>query len=174
MPPTADPAADLLPHEIAGPVWYLPYPLPVMVGAALVLLALLLLAVWLFVRWRRRRGRRILTAREKALAALTDAQARAQGASPYEFSIEVCDVLRSFLGTEHHLPATTQTSYEFLQTARNSGIFNTDRIARLTRFLDKADAIKFARADATGQDNAELVALAEDLVKGEVSDAVAA
>jgi hypothetical protein len=32
--------------------------------------------------------------------------------------------------------------------------------------LDKADAIKFARAAATGADNVELVGLAEDLVKG--------
>ncbi len=39
MPP-ADPNADLLPHEIAGPVWYLPYPLPVMIGLGV--LALLL------------------------------------------------------------------------------------------------------------------------------------
>lgn len=174
MPPTSDPAADLLPHEIAGPVWYLPYPLPVMIGAGVVLLLLLALAVWALVRWRRNRAKRILTAREKALAALGAAHARAQEAAPYEFSTEVCDVLRSFLGTEHHLPATTQTSYEFLRTARNSGMFDSGRIASLTRFLDKADAIKFARADATGADNVELVALAEDLVKGEVSDAVAA
>jgi hypothetical protein len=47
-------------------------------------------------------------------------------------------------------------------------------LARLTRFLDKADAIKFARADASGADNAELAGLAEDLVKGEVPDAVTA
>jgi len=174
MPPNADPAADLLPHEIAGPVWYLPYPLPVMIAAGLLLLLLSALAVWLFVRWRRRRAARILTAREKALAALAAAQARAAEAAPYEFGIEVCDVLRSFLSAEHHLPAATQTSYEFLQTARDSSVFNADRLSRLTRFLDKADAIKFARADATGADNAELVGLAEDLVKGEVTDAVAA
>ena len=102
------------------------------------------------------------------------AQNRAAEAAPYEFSIEVCDVLRTFLGAEHHLPATTQTSYEFLQTAHGSGVFDADRLARLTRFLDKADAIKFARADASGADNAELASLAEDLVRGEVPDAVAA
>lgn len=174
MPPTSDPAADLLPHEIAGPVWYLPYPLPVMIGAGVIILLLLSLGIWALVRWRRNRARRILTAREKALAALDAAQARASEAVPYEFSIEVCDVLRSFLGAEHRLPATTQTSYEFLQTARNSGMFDAGRMSRLTSFLEKADAIKFARADATGTDNVELVALAGDLVKGEVSDAVAA
>lgn len=173
MPP-ADANADLLPHEIAGPVWYLPYPLPIMIAGGVLLLLALALGIWAFVRWRRRKAQRILTARERALAAIAAARARAQEMAPYEFSIEVCDVLRSFLGSEHHLPATTQTSYEFLQTARGSAVFDTDRLARLTRFLDKADAIKFARADATAADNDELAALAEDLVKGEVPDAVAA
>jgi hypothetical protein len=172
--PAPDANTDLLPHEIAGPVWYLPYPLPVMIAVGVVVLLLLALGIWLLVRWRRNKARRILTAREKALAALAAAQGRAAEAPPYDFSIEVCDVLRTFLGAEHHLPATTQTSYEFLQTARGSGMFDAERLARLTRFLDKADAIKFARADASGADNAELAGLAEDLVKGEVPDAVAA
>jgi hypothetical protein len=61
-----------------------------------------------------------------------------------------------------------------LQTARGSGIFDETRLRGLTRFLDKADAIKFARADATAADNAELAALAEELVKGEQTHAVAA
>jgi hypothetical protein len=172
--PAPDANTDLLPHEIAGPVWYLPYPLPVMIAVGVVVLLLLALGIWLLVRWRRNKARRILTAREKALAALAAAQGRAAEAPPYDFSIEVCDVLRTFLGAEHHLPATTQTSYEFLQTARGSGMFDAERLARLTRFLDKADAIKFARADASGADNAELAGLAEDLVKEEVPDAVAA
>jgi hypothetical protein len=172
--PAPDANTDLLPHEIAGPVWYLPYPLPVMIAVGVVVLLLLALGIWLLVRWRRNKARRILTAREKALAALAAAQGRAAEAPPYDFSIEVCDVLRTFLGAEHHLPATTQTSYEFLQTARGSGMFDAERLARLTRFLDKADAIKFARADASGADNAELAGLAEDLVKGEVPDAVTA
>jgi hypothetical protein len=173
MPP-ADAPADLLPHEIAGPVWYLPYPLPVMIAAAACALILLGLGLWAFVAWRRRVNRRPLTPREKALVALARASAAAPVASPYEFSIEGCDILRHYLGTEHRLPATTQTSYEFLQTARGSGVFDADRLARLTRFLDKADMGKFARAAATGADNTELAVLAEDLVKGDVTDAVAA
>lgn len=172
MPPTNAMPQDLLPHEIAGPVSYLPYPLPVMVGAGVVLLVLLGLLVWALVLWVRRRNRRPLTAKEKALSALSAARAGAEQAAPYLFSIEVCDVLRNFLAADHHLPATTQTSYEFLQTARQSGAFDAVRLEHLTRFLDKADAIKFARAAATGADNVELVGLAEDLVKGK-EDAVA-
>lgn len=168
MPPTntATVPQDLLPHEIAGPVGYLPYPLPVMIGAGVVLAIFLALLVWALVVWLRRRNRRPLTAKEKALAALSAARSGAEQAAPYLFSIEVCDVLRGFLATEHRLPATTQTSYEFLRTARGSGAFDQGRLDYLTRFLDKADAIKFARAAATGVDNIELVGLAEDLVKG--------
>lgn len=176
MPPVtnATAPADLLPHEIAGPVWYLPFPLPYMIAGGVVLLVFLAAAVWGFVAWRRYRNRRPLTAREKALAALVKARAQAPTATPYRFSIEVCDVLRTFLAAEHRLPATTQTSYEFLQTARGSGMFDAERLSHLTRFLDKADMIKFARAEATGADNAELTELAEDLVKGGTADAVAA
>ena len=173
MTPTNAMPQDLLPHEIAGPVGYWPYPLPVMIGAAVLLAILLGLLVWAFVVWLRRRNRRPLSAKEKALAALSAARAGAEQAAPYLFSIEVCDVLRGFLGAEHRLPATTQTSYEFLQTARQSGVFDAVRLEHLTRFLDKADAIKFARAAATGADNLELVGLAEDLVRGK-EDAAAA
>lgn len=173
MPPTNAMPQDLLPHEIAGPVDYLPFPLPFMIGAGAVLAVLLGLLVWALVIWLRRRKQRPLTAKEKALAALAGARAGAEQAAPYLFSIEVCDVLRGFLGAEHHLPATTQTSYEFLQTARQSGVFDAVRLEHLTRFLDKADAIKFARAAATGADNIELLGLAEDLVRGK-EDAAAA
>lgn len=172
MDPATAPAQDLLPHEIAGPVDYLPYPLPVMIAAAVVLVLVLSLLLWGVMVWIRRRNRRPLTAREKALGALAAVRPDAAQAAPYLFSIEVCDVLRSFIGAEHRLPATTQTSYEFLQTARQSSVFDTSRLEHLTSFLDKADAIKFARADATGDDNLELLGLAEDLVKGE-EDAVA-
>ncbi|MFM8232144.1 MAG: hypothetical protein ACKOAL_13085 [Chthoniobacterales bacterium] len=172
MTPT-NAVTDLLPHDIAGPVDYLPYPLPVMIGAAVVLAVIITSILWLVMAWIRRRNRRPLTAKEKALAALAAVRPGADQATPYLFSIEVCDVLRGFLGTEHHLPATTQTSYEFLQTARNSGIFDTARLEHLTRFLDKADAVKFARAAASGADNVELLGLAEDLVRGG-NDAVAA
>ncbi len=173
MPPAAA-QTDLLPHEITGPADYWAIPLPYLIGGGVILIILLALGVWALVAWRRRARRRPPTAREKALAALERARARAEQADPYEFIIEVCDVLRTFLSSEHHLPATTQTSYEFLQTARGSGVFDADRLSRLMRFLDKADAIKFARADASAADNVELLGLAGDLVKGGVPDAVAA
>lgn len=172
MPP-AQPPADLLPHEIAGPVTYSLVPLPYLIAAGLVIVLLLAGAVWAFLVWRRR-ARRPLTPRERALAALARAREIALQSAPYGFGIDVCDILRNFLSAEHHLPATTQTSYEFLQTARGSALFGGDRLTRLARFLDKVDAIKFARAEATGADNLELAGLAEDLVKGGVDDDVAA
>ena len=157
---------DLLPHDIPAPLPYLEYPFWMVVtagGAAIILLALL---AWVVARWLRGRRPRDLSAKEKALTALARARSESGQAAPYLFSIEVCDVLRNFLGAEHHLPATTQTSYEFLQTARQSSVFDQGRLEHLTRFLGKADAIKFARASATGADNVELVGLAENLVKG--------
>jgi hypothetical protein len=170
MPPTntATIPQDLLPHEIAGPVDYLPYPLPVMLGAGVVSAIVLGLLVWALVAWLRRRRRRPLTAKEKALTALTAAHAEAEQVTPYFLSVEVCDILRHFLLEEHHIPATTQTSYEFLQSAQS-----LVSPSKLTRFLEKADAIKFAHAPATTIDNFELVDLATSIVKGE-PDAVAA
>lgn len=165
-PTNAAATPDLLPHEIVGPVGYWPYPLPVMIAAAVVLLVLLLLLVWGLVVWIRRRKKRQPTAVARALAALAAARAGAATAEPYQFSIEICDVLRNFLSAARRLPATTQTSYEFLQTARQSGIFDAESLGHLGRFLDKADAAKFARAAATGEDNLELLDLAETLVKG--------
>lgn len=173
MPPTNAPPQDLLPHEITGPLSYWDIPLPYLMAGSGVFLLLLIVAIWAFIVWRRRMKRRPLTPREKALAALTSARERAPQADSYEFIIEVCDVLRFYLSFEHHLPATTQTSYEFLQTATGSGVFDADRLTWLTRFLDKADAIKFARAEASASDNVELLDLAENLVKGDAAHAVA-
>ena len=157
---------DLLPHDIPAPFLYSEYPVWFLVARGVGALILAGLLAWGIVRLLRGRRPRDLSAKEKALVALARARSQAEQAAPYLFSIEVCDVLRNFLGAEHHLPATTQTSYEFLRTARQSSVFDAGRLEHLTRFLDKADAIKFARATATGADNAELVGLAEDLVRG--------
>lgn len=173
MPP-ADQPADLLPHDIVGPLGYWDVPLPYLIAGGVVALLLLAVAIWALVVWRRRAKRRPLAPREKALAELAAARARAGESNPYDFIIGVCDVLRAFLSAEYRLPATTQTSYEFLQTAKDSKMFDDDRLARLARFLDKADAIKFARAEASASDNVELLDLAEDLVKGGTSHAIAA
>ncbi|MFM8887240.1 MAG: hypothetical protein ACKOKC_12620 [Chthoniobacterales bacterium] len=173
MTPT-NAVTDLLPHDIPDPlpywecmIWFLKgYPFWVCATFASVMLLLLTVLICIFAIWIRRR-RHIASAKEIALAALARARSGAEQAAPYLFSIEVCDVLRGFLSAEHHLPATTQTSYEFLQTARSSSVFDAVRLEHLARFLDKADAIKFARAAASAADNLELIGLAEDLVKGD-------
>jgi hypothetical protein len=165
MPPAAEAPQDLLPHDIAGPVWYLPYPLPVMIAIGCGILLLLGVAVWLLVRWLRRQGPPP-TPRERALASLAAAKTRAAEAEPYPFSIEVCDVLREYLGTEHKLPAPKLTSLEFLQMAQSVKLFDDRRLSDLAKFLEKADAIKFARAAAGAADNIELAGLAEELVRG--------
>ena len=171
--PPSEATPDLLPHEIAGPVGYLPYPWPIMIGAGLLLLILLSLVGWALLAWRQRVKRRPPTARQIALDNLMRARAGAAQVGCYPFSIEVCHALRVFLGAEYALPATTQTSYEFLQTARGSKVFDAAGLTRRTDFLAKVDAVKFAQAEASATDNLELVSLAEELVKGGVPDVVA-
>ncbi|MGH8046896.1 MAG: hypothetical protein ACREKL_06590, partial [Chthoniobacterales bacterium] len=61
--------------------------------------------------------------------------------------------------------ATTQTSREFLETARTRQFFNDDEREALAGFLDKADLIKFARMHATHADCAALLEQAENLVR---------
>jgi len=94
MTPADATAADL-PHEIAGPVWYLPFPLPVMIAAGVLLAVLLGLAIWAFVAWRRRVARRPLTPLQRALAEIGRARAGAADAAPNELRIAGCGRLRS-------------------------------------------------------------------------------
>ncbi len=166
-------ATPALPHEIAGPFSYLPYPLPVLIAAAVVIMVLLGLAAWGLRVFLQRRHHRPATPREAALAGLAQAARRTGEADPYEFGILVSDILRRFLSEEYRLPATTQTSHEFLHGVRAAGRFDESRLADLGRFLDRADMIKFARASATAEDNAALVELAAQFVKGGAAHASA-
>lgn len=170
----ADANTDLLPHEIAGPVWYLPYPMWMMLTAAVVLIVVLAAAVWAFVAWRRHRHQRTPEPREAAILALGLLRARMDQADSYEYSIAICEIVRSFLAAVHKLPAPKLTSYEFLKAAQSMQLFDEERMGHLSRFLEKADSIKFARASAGAEDNKELTDLAEDLVKGGTPDAAAA
>lgn len=172
MPDAA--SQDLLPHDIAGPLSYLPYPLPVLIAMATGAALVIGLVVWAVATVLRRRRARAATARERARARLAEAERRADTDEPYNFSILVSDILRQFVTEEHHLAATTQTSHEFLRDIRGRQVFAADDLHQLERFLDKADMIKFARAAATAQDNRELLALAGGLVKGGAPHAAAA
>jgi hypothetical protein len=157
--PSATPAPL---HDIAGPVSFFPYPIWMVVAAALVLLALIGLVVWLVAR---RKPRKPLTPAEKAFAELARLRGEVAASEPYDFSIAVSDVLRVYLRDARGLSATTQTSREFLETVRTRHVFNDAEREALAAFLDKADLIKFARLHATTEDSSALLEQAERLVR---------
>jgi hypothetical protein len=154
--------------DIAPPVDVFPYP-PWMVAVAAVVAAILVgLAIWFLVSWLRNRpGPPPLSATAVALRDLEELRERVNDIEPYAFSIRVSDVLRTFIShAKFHLPATHQTSPEFLAAISGSELFSDKDRELLGRFLEKCDMIKFARVQATSADNAELVESALAFVQG--------
>ncbi len=155
-------------RDIAPPVDVFPYPPWMIATVALAAAAVLGLLIWLLVRWMRQRpGPPPPSAHAIALSELAKLRARVNDTEPYAFSIEVSDVLRRFVSNaKFHLPATHQTSPEFLAAISRSPLFSQNDRALLARFLEKCDMIKFARVQATNADNAELVESALAFVRG--------
>lgn len=167
-PSPASPSLSGSIHDIAPPVDVFPYP-PWMVATAIAAAALLLgLLIWLLVKWARRRpAPPPLSATAIALRELEQLRARAAETPPYDFSVTVSDVLRTFVGNaKFRLPATRQTSPEFLAAISGSELFTESDRSLLRHFLEKCDMIKFARLQATSADNSELVESALAFVQG--------
>ena len=155
-------------RDIAPPVDVFPYP-PWVVATALAVAALLLaLIVWLVVSWiRRRPAPPPPTPTAIALRELEKLRTKVSEIEPYGFSVAVSDILRTFISNaKFRLPATRQTSPEFLAAIGRSALFSEEDRSLLGHFLEKCDMIKFARMDATREDNAELVESALAFVQG--------
>jgi len=164
--PSATPAPPAI-HDIAPPLDVFPYPMWMVVTAAAVAALLLALIVWLVVRWIRHRTVPPPTATALALQELEKLRGRALEAEPYEFSVAVSDILRTFINNaKFRLPATRLTSPEFLAAIANAPLFSEEDRSLLGHFLGKCDLIKFARIQATSADNAELVESALAFVQG--------
>ena len=165
--PTVDPADAGL-RDISPPLDVFPYPWWVVALAVLVVLVILGLIVWGIVFLvRRRTGPPPLTPAEEALARLEKLKKWVGEMEPYAFSIEVSDVLRTFIGkAKFRLPATNQTSPELLAAISRSPMFSTQDRTLLGRFAEKCDMIKFARIQASSDDNLDLVTSALDFVQG--------
>lgn len=160
-------------HDIVDPIPFLPFPIWMAVVAGILVLVLVAGIVWWILS--RKKPKRELTPLERALAGLGGLAANVDSMDAYPFSIEVSDVLREYLRDERGLRATTQTSREFLESVRQRNTFSADEQADLERFLEKADLIKFARIDASGEECRELLAAAESLVRrGEAGPVIAA
>ncbi|PWU06592.1 MAG: hypothetical protein C5B47_07390 [Verrucomicrobia bacterium] len=149
-------------HDIAPPVPFFPYPLWMVILGAVILLGLCVLLIWIakifFFKKRK------MSPPEKALAALSLLRARIKAISPYDFGVEVSDILRHYIHEEHGLRAPTQTSLEFLESIRNNAVFAVEEKAMLGKFLQTVDLIKFAKAEVSLDESASLLEQAKKLV----------
>ncbi|HEY1770562.1 MAG TPA: DUF4381 family protein [Chthoniobacterales bacterium] len=152
-------------HDIAPPVDYFilkPWMVFCVVAGLLLLSGLV---TWL-VKWWRRRPAKILTPRERAIEQLARIENQIETLAPYEFSIRVSDILRSYVTEQYQLRATRQTSVEFLNALAAASPFSEDEKSLLGDFLNRCDLIKFARYEATTQDSRLLLEEATRFVKG--------
>ena len=154
-------------HDIAGPVWFWPYPLWMTICAALAGLLIFAGIIYL-VRQISKRKSRILTNRERAMAALSALRDRMSGTDPYTFGVEVSDDVRSYIQFEHGLSATRQTSIEFLQSIADHALFTDNEKAGLALILERTDLLKYARANAGEAEMLDLLETAMRFVRGEV------
>ena len=163
MPPTAQ-ATPAPIHDIAGPVWFFPYPTWMVMAGGLAFLALVGLLFWLT---RRKTAAPVLTAREWALAALRKLRGEASEANPYGFGVRVSDTLRTYIRDQHGLDAVTRTSVEFLEVLRDNPAFSNNEKGAISEFLESVDLLKYARQSAAAGEIQILLEIAERVVRGE-------
>src|SRR5262249_55470031 len=131
-------------HDIAPPVDYSLIPPWLVFVIAFAVLSLVGLLVWWFMH-RRKPESPPKSPREIALGELDQIRNQIERMSPYQFSICVSDILRRYVAQQYGLPATRQTSIEFLTAAAKSTGFSADEKSLLEDFLNRCDLIKFAR-----------------------------
>ena len=152
-------------HDIAPPVDYSLIPSWLVFVIAFVVLSMLGLIVWWFVQ-RRKTELPPKMPREIALGELEQIRGEIDKMSPYQFSIGVSDILRRYVTQQYGLPATRQTSIEFLTAAAKAPSFSADDKSLLEDFLNRCDLIKFAKYEATMSDSELLLEEAIRFVKG--------
>jgi hypothetical protein len=151
-------------HDIAPPVDYSLLPPWLVFVIVFVALSLLGLVVWLIAK--RRKPTPPKLPRQIALEELDRIGREIERMSPYQFSIRVSDILRKYVTQQYGLPATRQTSIEFLTALAKASPFSTEEQTLLEDFLGRCDLIKFARYEATNSDSELLLGEAIRFVKG--------
>src|SRR4029077_20015048 len=131
-------------HDIASPVDYSLIPPWLVFVITFVVLSLLGLVVWWFVQ-RRKPELPPKAPREIALEDLEQIRGEIERMGPYQFSIRVSDILRRYVTHQYGVPATRQTSIEFLTATAMAPSFSTDDKSLLEDFLNRCDLIKFAK-----------------------------
>src|SRR5207248_480789 len=121
-----------------------------------VLGTLLLLAILAYFLWPGPKPKVVQPPLPKEIARrrLSEAKAKISTANSYDFSVEVSDILRSFIEQQFGIKAVRQTTMEFLNEAAKTPHFDLAHQERLRHFLLTCDAIKFARV-AAGQAESE-------------------
>ena len=152
-------------HDIAPPVDYSLIPPWLVFVIVFVALSLLGLVVWLFAK-RRKTPLPPKLPRQIALEELERIGHEIDRMSPYQFSIRVSEILRKYVTQQYGLPATRQTSIEFLSALAEASPFSEDERLLLEDFLSRCDLIKFARYEATTSDSELLLQEAIRFVKG--------
>jgi len=150
-------------HDIVGPWAVRSWSVSLVLGIFSTLVVVGLVATWWFLRIRQQTPPPLpREVAQRALDALRDARL-----SAYEMSVEVSDILRRFIHDEYGLDAINKTSMEFLNALQPSTVFSENERVALAGFLEVADLIKFARANATTQETDQLFATAEQLINTE-------
>ena len=152
-------------HDIAPPVDYSLIPPWLVFVIAFLVLSLLGLIVWWFVQ-RRKPELPPKTPREIAIEELEQIRGAIKKINPYQFSIRVSDILRRYVTQQYGVPATRQTSIEFLTATAKAPSFSVDDKSLLEDFLNRCDLIKFAKYEATTSDSELLLEEAIRFVKG--------
>jgi len=62
-----------------------------------------------------------------------------------QFYIDLTNAVRSYIEQKYHIPASTQTTQEFLQQAETNPVFKDETRDLLKKFLISADEVKFAQ-----------------------------
>ena len=96
---------------------------------------------------------------QRALQELARLDASAT-ADPAAYHTALSDVVRRYLAERFGLPATRQTTAEFLETVRRSGRLSAEQQALLRDFLERCDLAKFAPVGASAEECREAAALA--------------
>jgi hypothetical protein len=152
-------------HDIAPPVDYSLIPPWLVFVIAFVVLSLLGLIVW-WLAQRRKPELPPKSPREIAVEELEQIRPQIERMSPYQFSIRASDILRRYVTQQYGVPATRQTSIEFLSAAAKASSFSSDDKSLLEDFLNRCDLIKFAKYEATTSDSELLLEEAIRFVKG--------
>lgn len=144
------------PPEPPWPIWLWLLPAGLLVGGLL---------VWL---WRsRRRHEPPPPADQWALAEITRIEGLGLSANGdvERYHTLLSDVVRRYLELRFQLPASQQTTPEFLQATATSGLLAPEQQALLGGFLERCDLAKFARAGFSADECREAVGMARNFVE---------